>query len=99
MNIANKVLAVNTHIVVNKWLAENVGLDAAYLFSVLVDVEDVIDDEGELTDGWFEITREDLKTLTTLDKDKQIAAEKKLIDENLILIKQKDEKTNLYKLV
>lgn len=75
-------------IVVNKALAHEIGLNEAVIYSELVSLQEYWRKQGKLTDGeWFFCTIENLETNTTIKKDSQNRALKKL--EKLQLIEMK----------
>lgn len=75
-------------IVVNKSLAHEIGLNEAVIYSELVSLNEYWRKNGRLTDGeWFFCTIENLEKNTTLKKDVQSRALKKLL--NLELIESK----------
>ncbi|OGI23427.1 MAG: hypothetical protein A2255_00370 [Candidatus Melainabacteria bacterium RIFOXYA2_FULL_32_9] len=80
-------------IVINRNLAQNIGLNCAISYSAIVKIYHYIKDEGKLdSDGYFVSTMENLTSSTYLSISEQKNALQELTD--LALIKYKEDKQN-----
>lgn len=85
-----KLLGAGSYLTVNKFLLKNIGLDASFLFSTLIDFENYLESKNQIQpEGWFYAERDKLEEATTLSAYKQKEAEKILIAEGLIEVKLK----------
>jgi len=85
-----KLLGAGSYLTINKFLLKNVGLDASFLFSTLIDFEDYLESKSQIeSDSWFYAGRDKIEEVTTLSAYKQKEAEKILIQEGLIKLKLK----------
>ena len=87
MNILS-LLCSDNFIVVNKALAKEIGLEAAVVLGALVSKYKYWSDRGELKDGFFYSTVEDLKESVFLSAYSQREAIKRLQEKNLIEVKK-----------
>lgn len=89
-SLYNILLGNGSNVAVNKFLIKNVGLEAGFLFSTLVDFENYLISQGKIESGsWFYAGRDSLEEQTTLSAHKQKQAEKILLEAGLIEIKLK----------
>lgn len=82
------LLCSDNFIVVNKALAKEIGLESAVVLGALVSKHKYWSDRGELKDGFFYSTVEDLKESVFLSAYSQREAIKKLQENNLIEVKK-----------
>jgi DNA-binding PadR family transcriptional regulator len=78
------LLRADGSIVINKKLAKEIGLNPTIVYSELVSMFKYFESRGETDNGWFYCTIEKLEDNTTLKRDVQDKAIKKLADLNLI---------------
>ena len=74
------ILSSTAYLVVNKFLASRIGVDASILLADLISKEGYFIDNNSLVDGYFFNTSDNIKKDTTLSKYKQREAIKILLD-------------------
>ena len=88
MNSFN-VLGQDAHWVLNKKIVKKVGVQAALLLSDIISKRQYFLNRGEVSDGWFFNTVEDVEKDTTLSKHDQTKAIKKLSEVGFLKTKNK----------
>ena len=83
------LLNSNNYFSVNREVAHKIGLNTAILLSEIIDKHVYFEKKGLLDDGWFYLTVEVVEERTTLAKDAQFGAVKKLVELGLIECKQR----------
>lgn len=84
-----KILNANNYFSVNRIIAHKIGLNATIFLSEIIDKFCFFQSQGKLQDGWFYITIEEAEERTTLARDAQDGAIKKLKELGLIETKQR----------
>lgn len=78
------VLNANNTISVNRYLAHEIGLNAAVVYSALIAKSKYYTENGWSSDGWFYSTEDDLRESTSLSPYQQRSAVKTLVKCGLI---------------
>ena len=81
------ILSSTAYLVVNKFLASRIGVDASILLADLISKEGYFIDNNSLVDGYFFNTSDNIKKDTTLSKYKQREAIKILQDQKFLTTK------------
>lgn len=81
------ILSSTAYLVVNKFLASKIGVDASILLADLISKEGYFIDNNSLVDGYFFNTSDNIKKDTTLSKYKQREAIKILQDHKFLTTK------------
>jgi hypothetical protein len=91
MSLYNTLLGAGSYLTINKTLLKQLGLEPAFLFSILIDFENYLLDSKQIEQSgdWFYAGREKLQEQTTLSEYKQKEAEKILVKLGLIELKLK----------
>ena len=87
--ILTQMLSVNGFVMTNKFLINNIGLDAALFLSELCSEYNYWETKNKLKDGeWFFSTRENIEKNTGLSEYRQRLAMNLLVKKKLISIKK-----------
>ena len=79
-----KLLATDSFITVNRYIAKAVGLEAAVMLGELASEHQYHASRGQLEDGYFYSTLENIEEKTTLTRKKQDKAIKALTEKGII---------------
>lgn len=90
------LLAGDGYIIINKHLAKDIGLNEAILLGELASEYNYWCDRGELIDGWFYSTIENVEEQTTLSGYQQRMALKHLEDIGLVRVERKGTPAKRY---
>ena len=82
------LLGKESHWQINKQLARLVGIEAALFLSDLISKREYFSERGELEDGWFFNTQENIEKDTTLSEFQQRKAISILVEKGFITIKK-----------
>ncbi len=82
-NSIKQLLMSSNYFVLNKQLVKRLGIETAFLFSVLVEADSTLADE----EGWFYQTGDTIEELTGLSRYKQDASIKKLSNLGILIQK------------
>jgi hypothetical protein len=80
----NNILAQDAFLVVNKAITSEIGLDASFLLSYLLDQYNYYNKFNKLEDGFFFKTKPEIEIATTLSLHRQKSALKILTDMDLV---------------
>lgn len=84
-----KLLATDSFITVNRYIAQAVGLEAAVMLGELASEHQYHASRGQLEDGYFYSTLDNIEEKTTLTRKKQDKAIKALTEKGIIDVKVK----------
>ena len=87
MSNLKKLFLSGNYIVLNKTLIKKIGIETSFLFSVLIEGEEIIKNENPDFNGWFFQTVEKLEKITGLSKHKQNECLKRLEKQQFIEVK------------